>query len=192
MQISVQGKQLDVGDALRERIADEVSQIATKYFSDPIDASVTMAKEGAVFRADVSVHIGKGITVQSEAEAGDAHAAFFAAAERMSKRLRRYKRRLRDHHRGHAADPVSAQQYVLAAEPDGDVGEEPEASSPVVVAEMETRIDTLTVGEAVMRLDLSGLPALMFRNSGHGGMNMIYRRPDGNVGWVDPASSGTA
>lgn len=192
MQISVQGKQLDVGDSLRERIESELSLIANKYFSDPIDASVTMAKEGSMFRADLSVHIGKGITVQSEAEAIDAHAAFDAAAERMGKRLRRYKRRLRDHHRGHAPDVVAAQQYVLAAEPDGEDTEEPAAWNPVVVAEMETQIDTLTVGEAVMRLDLSGLPALLFRNRGHGGMNMIYRRPDGNVGWVDPADAGAA
>ncbi len=192
MQISVQGKQLDVGDALRERIESEVSQIATKYFSDPIDASVTMAKQGAVFSADVTVHIGKGITVQSEARADDAHSAFDAAAERMGKRLRRYKRRLRDHHRGHSPNAVAAQQYVLAAEPEGAEGEEPAAVNPIVVAEMETHIDTLTVGEAVMRLDLSGSPAMMFRNRGHGGMNMIYRRPDGNVGWVDPAGSGPA
>jgi ribosomal subunit interface protein len=188
MQISVQGKQLDIGDALRERIETEVAEIATKYFSDPIEATVTMSKGGGQFSADLVVHIGKGITVQSEAKAADAHAAFDGAAERMGKRLRRYKRRLRDHHRGHSPETIAAQQYVLSVE--AEEAEEPEGWSPVVVAEMETAVDTLTVGEAVMRLDLSGLPAMMFRNRGHGGINMIYRRPDGNVGWVDPAGTG--
>ena len=191
MQISVQGKQLDVGDALRERIETEIGDIATKYFSDPIEATVTMTKAASQFIADVVVHVGKGITVQSEGKAADAHAAFDAAAERMGKRLRRYKRRLRDHHRGHAQDVISAQQYILAAETESETDEaaEPDGWTPVVVAEMETAVDTLTVGEAVMRLDLSGVPALMFRNRGHGGINMIYRRSDGNVGWVDPAGA---
>ncbi|WPZ36168.1 ribosome-associated translation inhibitor RaiA [Thalassobaculum sp. OXR-137] len=191
MQISVQGKQLDVGDALRERIETEIGEIATKYFSDPIESTVTMTKAASQFIADIVVHVGKGITVQSEGKASDAHAAFDAAAERMSKRLRRYKRRLRDHHRGHAQDVISAQQYILAAEIETEAEEapEPDGWSPVVVAEMETAVDTLTVGEAVMRLDLSGAPALMFRNRGHGGINMIYRRSDGNVGWVDPAGA---
>lgn len=189
MQISVQGKQLDVGDALRERIETEIDGIATKYFSDPIEATVTMTKSASQFAADVVVHIGKGITVQSEGKSGDAHTAFDAAAERMDKRLRRYKRRLRDHHRGHAQDAIAAQQYILAAEPEAEEVEEPDGWNPIVVAEMETAVDTLTVGEAVMRLDLSGAPALMFRNRGHGGMNMIYRRSDGNVGWVDPAGA---
>ena len=150
-----------------------------------------MTKAASQFIADIVVHVGKGITVQSEGKASDAHAAFDAAAERMSKRLRRYKRRLRDHHRGHAQDVISAQQYILAAEIETEAEEapEPDGWSPVVVAEMETAVDTLTVGEAVMRLDLSGAPALMFRNRGHGGINMIYRRSDGNVGWVDPAGA---
>lgn len=191
MQISVQGKQLDIGDALRERIETEIGEIATKYFSDPIESTVTMTKAASQFIADIVVHVGKGITVQSEGKAADAHTAFDAAAERMGKRLRRYKRRLRDHHRGHAQDAISAQQYILAAETDseGDEVQEPDGWTPVVVAEMETAVDTLTVGEAVMRLDLSGAPALMFRNRGHGGINMIYRRTDGNVGWVDPAGA---
>jgi ribosomal subunit interface protein len=192
MQISVQGKQLDIGDALRQRIETEITAIATKYFADPIEATITMTKSGAFFSADLLVHVGKGITVQTEAEAPDAHGAFDTAAERMDKRLRRYKRRLRDHHRGHAPQQTAAQQYVLAAETETEGAEEPDAWNPVVVAEMETAVDTLTVGEAVMRLDLSGVPAMMFRNRGHGGINMIYRRPDGNVGWVDPAGSGNA
>lgn len=189
MKISVQGKQLDVGDALRERIESTVAQIAAKYFSNPIEATVTMSRDASVFRADVNVHVGKGISVKSEGSNNDPHAAFDSAAERIDKQLRRYKRRLRDHHRGYAEEAQPAAQYVLAAEaedspePDGADGWE-----PVVVAEMATKIEMLTVGEAVMRMDLASAPALMFRNRAHGGLNMVYRRPDGNVGWVDPPS----
>ncbi|MEQ8814446.1 MAG: ribosome-associated translation inhibitor RaiA [Thalassobaculum sp.] len=189
MKISVQGKQLDVGDALRERIESTVEQIAAKYFSNPIDATVTLSRQGPGFKADINVHVGKGISVTSEGTNGDAHAAFDGAAERIDKQLRRYKRRLRDHHRGHSEEAAPAAQYVLAAEADDTP--EPETVDgwePVVVAEMETTIEVLTVGEAVMRMDLASAPALMFRNRGHGGLNMIYRRPDGNVGWVDPPS----
>jgi len=189
MKISVQGKQLDVGDALRERIESTVEQIAAKYFANPIEATVTLSRQGPGFCADINVHVGKGISVTSEGTSGDAHTAFDSAAERIDKQLRRYKRRLRDHHRGHSEEAAPAAQYVLAAE--AEDSPEPEAADgwePVVVAEMETLIEVLTVGEAVMRLDLGGMPALMFRNRGHGGLNMIYRRPDGNVGWVDPPS----
>lgn len=189
MKISVQGKQLDVGDALRERIETTIGQIAAKYFSNPIDATVTMSRDGSVFRADVNVHVGKGISVKSEGSNGDPRAAFDGAAERIDKQLRRYKRRLRDHHRGYAEDAQPAAQYVLAAE--AEDGPEPDGTDgwePVVVAEMATKIEMLTVGEAVMRMDLASAPALMFRNRAHGGLNMVYRRPDGNVGWVDPPS----
>lgn len=189
MKISVQGKQLDVGDALRQRIETTIEQIAAKYFGNPIDATVTMSRDGSVFRADVNVHVGKGISVTSEGASSDPHAAFDGAAERIAKQLRRYKRRLRDHHRGHAEEALPAAQYVLAAETED--GPEPEGLDgwePVVVAEMATKIETLTVGEAVMRMDLASATALMFRNRAHGGLNMVYRRPDGNVGWVDPPS----
>lgn len=190
MKISVQGKQLDVGDALRERIESTVEQIAAKYFSNPIDATATLSRHGPGFRADVNVHVGKGIAVTSEGSGGDAHTAFDTAAERIDKQLRRYKRRLRDHHRGHSEQSLPAAQYVLAAETeDGPEPESLDGWEPVVVAEMETTIEVLTVGEAVMRMDLASVPALMFRNRAHGGLNMVYRRPDGNVGWVDPPSS---
>jgi ribosomal subunit interface protein len=189
MKISVQGKQLDVGDTLRQRIESTIESITAKYFANPIEATVTLSRQGSEFRADVGVHIGKGISVQAEGRNDDAYAAFGSAAERIEKQLRRYKRRLRDHHKGHSGDVVPAAQYVLAAE--AEDSPEPEGADgwePVVVAEMETNIDALTVGEAVMRMDLASAPALMFRNRAHGGLNMIYRRPDGNVGWIDPPS----
>ena len=192
MQISVKGKQLDVGDALRGHIEDTIEQIAEKYFANPIDATVTLAREGSMFKADVNVHVGKGIQVHSEASASDAHAAFDGVSAKIDKRLRRYKRRLRDHNRGAPSDDLPAQQYVLAAETDEpNENEAADVWQPVVVAEMSAMIETLTVGEAVMRLDLAELPAMMFRDRKTGGLNMIYRRPDGNIGWVDPAAVGS-
>ncbi|MGH6912639.1 MAG: ribosome hibernation-promoting factor, HPF/YfiA family [Geminicoccales bacterium] len=195
MQLSVNGKQLDIGDSLKEHIGREVPAIVEKYFANPTDADVTVSREGALFRTDISVHVGKGIIVQGHARAVDAYAAFDEAAEHMAKRLRRYKRRLRDHHRNRSPKDghLDAAQYVIAAETDGDpTGDDrAEPSQPVVVAEMQTRIETLSVGEAVMRMDLANIPALMFRNSAHGGLNMIYLRNDGNIGWVDPRDEGS-
>jgi hypothetical protein len=136
--------------------------------------------------------VGSGINAQSHATANDAHVCFDAAAERLEKQLRRYKRRLRSHHekqKAHQAEITQALSYVLAAEEEGeeDVGEE---SAPIVIAETTMTIPVATVSEAVMRLDLSSAPALMFRNGAHGGLNMVYRRPDGNIGWVDPQTLG--
>jgi hypothetical protein len=140
------------------------------------------------------VHVGSGITLQGQGEADKIFACFDLAAGRVEKRLRRYKRRLRDHHRSRRADAaaISAQQYVIEAEPEAehhDEQTEHDNLSPVIVAEATTEIDELTVGEAVMRMDLAELPALMFFNRSHGGMNVVYRRPNGNIGWIDPQIS---
>lgn len=190
MNLTVKGKNIEVGDALKTRAADSLDHIFGKYFSNPIEAAVTMSREAYLFNAQISVHVGRGILLQSEAAAETANAAYDIAAETLAKRLRRYKRRLRDHHRAEQEDRRS-QYYVLAQEP--EEAEEPEhvngsgdAHHPVVVAEMQTSIPTLTVGEAVMRLDLANQQAMMFLNRAHGGLNMVYRRNDGNIGWVDP------
>lgn len=194
MQLSVNGKQLDIGDSLKEYIEREVPTIVEKYFANPTDADVTVSKEGTTFRTDIAVHVGRGIVVQSHARSGDPYASFDEAADHMAKRLRRYKRRLRDHHRDRSQkeEILRASQYVLAAEEEADpeAKEHPEPDQPVIVAEMQTHIETLSVGAAVMRMDLANIPALMFRNSAHGGLNMVYVRPDGNIGWVDPLSEG--
>ena len=194
MQLSVNGKQLDIGDSLKEYIEREVPSIVEKYFANPTNADVTVSKEGATFRTDIAVHVGKGIIVQGHAQSGDPYASFDEAAEHMAKRLRRYKRRLRDHHRDRSQkeEILRASQYVLAAEEETDPGtsEYPEPDQPVIVAEMQTQIETLSVGAAVMRMDLANIPAMMFRNSAHGGLNMVYVRPDGNIGWVDPLGEG--
>lgn len=184
MQLSVKGRQIDVGESWRRHVEHELPELVEKYFDSAQDAQVTLSKNGAGFQVDLVVHVGKRILVQSQGAAGDAYPAFDEAAEHLGKRLRRYKRRLRDHHRGRpdVLDTLPAQQYVLAAEDSGI--EEPD--QPIVIAEMETEIETLSVGEAVMRMDLSDSPAMLFRNRAHGGLNMVYHRDDGNIGWVDP------
>lgn len=186
MEISVKGKQLDVGEAWRGHVEGNLPAIIGKYFESAQDAQVTLAKQGSTFHVDMVVHVGKRILVQSHGATGDAYSAFDEAAEHLAKRLRRYKRRLRDHHhqRPDEAEIFSAQQYVLAGE---DIeSESDEKDEPIVIAEMETGIETLSVGEAVMRMELANLPSMMFRNRAHGGLNMVYHRGDGHIGWVDP------
>lgn len=186
MQISVKGKQLDVGEAWRGHVENNLPAIVGKYFENAQDAQVTLAKQGSTFHVDMVVHIGKRILVHSHGATGDAYSAYDEAADHLAKRLRRYKRRLRDHHqeRQEQAEALLAQQYVLAGE---DIeSESEEKDEPMVIAEMETEIETLSVGEAVMRMDLANLPAMMFRNRAHGGLNMVYHRGDGHIGWVDP------
>lgn len=189
MQVSITGKQLDIGDALRSHVEDRLSDAVAKYFDHAIESAVVLSREGKgkLVRADISVHVGRGITVQGHGETEDAYGAFDVATDHIAKRLRRYKRRLRDHRKRASlaqASVLHAQQYVLS---DGDDdAEEAAAAQPVVIAEMTTAIETMTVGEAVMRMDLADTPALVFQNSAHGGINVVYRRNDGNVGWIDP------
>ncbi|MBL4719691.1 MAG: HPF/RaiA family ribosome-associated protein, partial [Alphaproteobacteria bacterium] len=138
-------------------------------------------------RADIVVHVGKGINVEGHASAEDAYAAIDVATVHVAKRLRRYKRRLRDHHRGKntQAATLSALQYVI--EPDYDIAEEAvENDQPIIVAEIETVIESLSVSDAVMRMDLSSENAMLFRNSASGAINLVYMRSDGNIGWMDP------
>lgn len=196
MQISVTGRQLDIGDALRRRVEDNLTGSVIKYFDHAIEGNIVFSREAQGIRADISVHVGRNIIVQGHGQAENAHAAFDGALERIAKRLRRHKRRIRAHHRDRkpslAEDTLQAQQYILSGEGEGDGDDDAERpddggeAGPVVIAEMTTQIDSLTVGEAVMRMDLADQPALMFRNSAHGGLNVIYRRTDGNIGWIDP------
>jgi ribosomal subunit interface protein len=196
MQLSVKGKQIDVGDALRQHVQDTLGAIVEKYFGRAIEAHVVFSREAHLLRSDISVHVHRDMIVQGQGVSGDAYAAFDSAADRIAKRIRRHKRRLHDHHhdnhgrsREMALESVSARSYVLAAEPED--GSEAEAGDqPVIVAEMTCEIPTLTVGEAVMRMDLADVPSFIFRSSAHGGLNVVYRRSDGHIGWVDPDLNG--
>lgn len=189
MQLSVKGKQVDVGDALRTHIEETLPDSIGKYFDNATDVTVTIAKDGNNFAVDIQAHVSKRVLVQGHGTGGDAYAAFEEAAEHVLKRLRRHKRRLRDHKQKlSTAEAVPALQYILEAER-GDGEEQSDdapADEPMIVAEMPTQVESMTVGEATMRLDLGGMPALLFRNAKHGGLNMVYQRSDGNYGWVDP------
>jgi ribosomal subunit interface protein len=194
MQLSVTGKQTEIGEALRRHIEGSLGSILDKYFKTAIEAHVIVSKEAHLSRAEISIHIGRGIVVNARAAASDAYLAFDAAAERLAKQLRRYKRRLRDHHakgREPAGASERAMDYVLAPiEEEEAEGEAAEAGNvngaPAVIAEMSTELPSLTVGEAAMRMDLAEAPVLLFRNRSHGELNLVYRRTDGNIGWIDP------
>jgi ribosomal subunit interface protein len=187
MNLIVKGQQIDVGDALREHLRSGLDDVFGKYFGNAIDATVTLSRDAHLYRASISAHVGRGIMAQSEALADQPYIACDQALDRLAKRLRRHKRRLRDHHKM-PVEVESAGLYVLSGDPaeEESSAAETDGGAPMVIAEMKTDIATLTVSEAVMRLDLADDGALMFVNRAHGGLNMVYRRPDGNVGWVDP------
>lgn len=189
MKITVQGKQVDVGAALSDHIDERLGHAVTKYFENALDATVVLSKNAHLFRCDISVHVGHDITVQSHGEATDPYACFEEACEKAEKRVRRYKRRLRDHHaqaKNHDEEILAAQAFVIAQEPDDVDEEEITGDAPIVIAETSTKIMSLSPSEAVMRLDLSNEDALLFKNRAHGGFNVVYRRQDGNIGWIDP------
>jgi ribosomal subunit interface protein len=187
MQLNITGKQIDIGSALRAHVENRMATAVAKYFDRTVNGAVTFVRDGFEYRADCALHLASGLHLHAQARSSDIYASFDLAAERMEKRLRRYKSRLRDHHNGtRAAYPVSpAREQVIAAE-DEDAAE-PNSLVPVVVSESTLELRTLTVGEAVMQLDLTDKPAVVFRNSAHGEINVVYRRPDGNIGWIDPA-----
>lgn len=192
MQLTVQGKQMDLGEALRTHVSEKLEDINTKYFNRAIDATVTFSPEGQAFtKTHISIRVGKDIMVISDATEADPYIAFDQAANKVAKQLRRYKRKLRDHHQRLDDAPedhfTPALDYTLSSEQNN----EEEHSDHLVIAEMSTNIQTMSPSDAAMRLELSGLPAMMFKNASHGGLNMVYIRPDGNVGWVDPDGKST-
>lgn len=196
MQITVSGKQVDLSDALRIRVGTQLDLIAGKYFDSAMEAQVTFSRARSFFTCDINVHAGRGLKLRGEGEAADANGAFDNAAEHIAKRLRRYRRRVNEHHRDLAnrARPEAARQYVLRQDeetPDavpGD-GEAMTQDFATVIAEHPAEISLLSVGEAVMRMDLVDQPLLMFRNSGTGALNVVYRRSDGHIGWIDPGEA---
>ena len=196
MQISVSGKQVDLSDSLRTRVASSLDGIAGKYFDSALEAHVTFGRARSFFTCDINLHAGRGLTLRGEGEAGDANAAFDDAAEHIATRLRRYRRRLSDHKRetGGRERTQPARSLVLRAEtedaPAPHANGDDHAAFATVIAETRMEISRLTVGEAVMRMDLADQAVLMFRNGATGELNVIYRRGDGNIGWIDPTALG--
>jgi ribosomal subunit interface protein len=201
MQLTVSGKQIDLSDALRVHVSRHLDTITHKYFDDALEAHVTFSRARSFFTCDINVHAGRGVTVRGEGEAGDAHAAFDDAAEHIARRLRRYRQRVSDHSRDTAAPPrpETGRQYILrdddfdpAPMPTPDTSLAPELGTlhATIIAEADAVIETLSVRDAVMRLDLAYQQILMFRNRRNGQLNVVYRRHDGHIGWIDPAQPG--
>jgi ribosomal subunit interface protein len=192
MQVQVTGKHVDVGEALRTRVADELSTSIGKYFDRGGQADVVVSREGHAFKVDCAVTLASGQQLTSQGLGGDAHVAVDQAVAKMETRIRRYKRRLKDHHQqALARQQETASYFVLRpadlAEDEELDGESAEAfPEPMVIAETETPIRTMTVSMAVLDLDLTEGQAVMFRNAAHGGLSVVYRRADGNIGWIDP------
>jgi ribosomal subunit interface protein len=197
MPFRVSGKNIDIGAALRERVNARIAEAVNKYFHGGYSGHVTVERDGFGFRTDCVIHLDSGIVLEAGAMAADAYASADQAAIRIEKRLRRYKRRLKDRHaagRGDggaagALEPIEAQTYVITA-PEQESEEEVTEFNPVVIAESTTRLKRLPVSEAVLELDLTGAPLVVFRHDGHGRVNVVYRRPDGHIGWIDPPALG--
>jgi ribosomal subunit interface protein len=193
MSFRVSGKNIDVGDALRERVSERINDATAKYFDGGFSGHVTIGKEGFGFRAECVIHLDSGVVLEAEALAADAYASADQAAARIEKRLRRYKRRLKDHQagRGNGSDALAASSFVIAAPASDDEANEgadddAAAFNPVIIAESTTALRRLSVSEAVMELDMTGGTVVVFRHAGHGRINLVYRRRDGNIGWIDP------
>ena len=193
MPFRVSGKNIDVGDALRERINDRIGEAMGKYFDGGYSGHVTLQREGFGFRTECAVHLDSKITLQAEGLAQDAYASADQAALRIEKRLRRYHRRLKDHRPERLDDRASsnATNYIIAA-PEHEDEAEIEGFTPVIIAESTTTLKQLSVSDAVSELDMTGAPVVVFRHAAHGGINVVYRRADGHFGWIDPAATGPA
>ena len=202
MRIEVTGKQMSVGDALRERLIEKLEETIGKYAIRPTEARVTLSKDAYFFVCDCQAHLSTGLTAQASASDPEVQTACDMAIAKLEKQLRRHKKRLRDHHQ-RRSEPVElspATAYVLQSEADEEEGLEeepgdddtpsnPEFWSPVIIAESTATIPSLSVGEAVMQMELSGAPFLLFQNDAQRRLNVVYHREDGTIGWIDPQES---
>ena len=189
MSVRVSGKHMEIGDSFRQKIEDHIGEAVTKYFDGGYSSQVVVVKSGSRFSADYKVHLDTGIVLHAAGEANDPQGSFDAAAERIEKRLRRYKRRLKDHHAGNTQANGSAEvaYTVMDGVPD-EADEVPEDFAPTIVAESSRPLKTMSVASAVMALDMTDEPVLLFRSPGKEQLNIVYRRPDGNIGWIDSAN----
>ncbi len=187
MRYQISGRHIDIGEALQTHVKAEFGELVEKYQQRPTEAVVIFSRDAHNLVCESTLHLSTGLTAAARAQAGEIYAAFESCREKLDKQLRRYKRRLKDHHRDRS-NPVEfadAPSYILASEED-HTQDEPQTLQPIIIAEMETRIPSLSAGEAVMQMELAHAPVLVFRNERHGGLNVVYRRDDGNIGWIDP------
>lgn len=190
MRYQISGKHIDVGEALQTHVKSELGETVEKYAQRPTEALIIFSRNAHEYICESTVHLSTGLTAAARGSATEIYAAFESCREKMDKQLRRYKRRLRDHHK-ERVQPVEfaeAPMYVLAGSKEAEATE-PESLQPLIIAEMGAKIPSLSVGEAVMQMELSGSQHLVFRNEKHGRVNVVHRRDDGNVGWIDPTTS---
>jgi ribosomal subunit interface protein len=197
MTLRISGKSISIGEALRGRVSDRTEEVLRKYFDGNYSGHITLSKDGFGFRTDCALHLDSGITLEADCNAVDAYASADQALLMIEKRLRRYKNRLKDRSARKAyvasaalaeiAAPLDAPSYIIEA-PSSDIEEEVDGYNAVIIAEATTSLKRLSVSEAVLELDLTGAPCMVFQHGGSGRVNIIYRRADGNVGWIDPPS----
>ncbi|SIO48915.1 SSU ribosomal protein S30P /sigma 54 modulation protein [Rhodovulum sp. ES.010] len=187
MLYQISGKQIDIGEALQTHVKDELNAAVQKYAERPTDATVVFSRNAHEYVCEATVHLSTGLTAQAKAHATEIYAAFDSCCDKMEKQLRRYKRRLKDHHRDRSepVESIGAASYILASS-EAEEESEPESLQPMIIAEMETKIPSVSVGEAVMQMELAGKDVLVFRNEKTGKINVVHTREDGNVGWIDP------
>jgi len=188
MSLRISGKHMEIGDAFRTRIQERVTDAVAKYFDGGFSGHVTVEKSGSRFAADCVIHLDTGLTLQAAGQGQDPHPAFDAAAERIEKRLRRYNRRLKSHNAGtgNGSASIDMPYRVMEALPDEDE-EMPADYAPAIVAESVLSARSMSVASAVIELDTKDSPVFIFRNAGSDQLNIVYRRPDGNIGWIDPS-----
>jgi ribosomal subunit interface protein len=191
MALQITGKNIEVGEAYQEYVRDKVEQVVGKYIGLGVGGHVRLEKERSVFRTECSIHLRSGLVLQSSGEAPDAYASADACFEHLEKRVRRHKRRLTNHHHGNShgrkGRRSEAPDYLVEAR--DDEAALAQQAAPVIIAETRRVIREVAVSDAVMELDVSNEPFLVFRNPAHGGLNLVYRRADGNVGWIDPETT---
>ena len=185
MSVRVSGKQMEIGESFRQRIEDQIGLAVTKYFDGGYSSQVIVEKSGSRFAADCKVHLDTGIVLHAAGQANDPQLSFDAAAERIEKRLRRYKRKLKDHHAGSQGNGHAEVAYTVMDAISEEEDELPDDFAPTIVAESSKQLRTMSVATAVMALDMTDEPVLLFRSPGKEDLNIVYRRNDGNIGWID-------
>jgi len=188
MALRISGKNMSIGEALRSHIRTRIDVAVSKFSAGPVSGHVTIEPEGSGFRADCSLHLDSGIMLQVEAEAHEVYASFNRAADRIEERLRRYKRRIRNKHGVHDIPQGIEVSAPLTDQLDGADSGGPSSLCPAVIAEPQASLKEMTVSGAVLELDLTNVPVVVFRHAADGRANIVYRRPDGNIGWIDSIS----
>lgn len=180
---------MEIGDAFRQRIEERIGTALEKYFDRGFSGHVTVEKSGSIFNADCMIRLDSGIVLQASGSEHEPIAAFEAAADRVEKRLRRYKRRLKSHNADAESRDVTEAAYRVMTAADEESEEIPDDYAPAIVAESTMSLRPMSVAEAVMELDLKDSPVFVFRNAGNGQVNIVYRRADSNIGWIDPSDT---